>query len=101
MPAREELRQGFFDSLDSSIEDELGSSFQKPIDWQVAIDGINHADVPNFESPLPFNKSGENTYNESVAAITTAATRWDTQSGLNMDTEIANLQSALQTIWNK
>ena len=101
MPAKEDLRQDFFRSLESSIEDELGSKLQKPIDWQVAVDGIGHADVPNFESPLPFNKEGENTYNESVAAITTAATRWDTQSGLNMDTEIANLQSDLQAIWNK
>ena len=101
MPAKEELRQDFFTSLESSIEDELGSKLQKPIDWQVAVDGIDHADVPNFESPLPFNKEGENTYNESVAAITTAATRWDTQSGLNMDTEITNLQNALQAIWDK
>jgi multiple sugar transport system substrate-binding protein len=101
MPAREELRQDFFDSLESSIVDELGSKLQQPIDWQVVNDGINHADVPNFESPLPINKSGENTYNESVAAITTYATRWDTQGGLDMDTEIANLTRDLQAIWDK
>jgi multiple sugar transport system substrate-binding protein len=101
MPAKEDLREAFFDSLEQSIEDELGSDLQKEPDWQVATDGIAHADVPNFESPLPFNKSGENTYNESVAAITTAATRWDTQSGLDMDAEIANLQSTLQGIWDK
>ena len=101
MPAKEDLRADFFTSLESSIEDELGSKLQKPIDWQVATDGIDHADVPNFESPLPFNKSGENTYNESVAAITTAATRWDTQTGLDMNSEITNLQSTLQAIWDK
>jgi multiple sugar transport system substrate-binding protein len=101
MPANEGLRQGFFDTLESGIEEEGGFTMQKPVDWQVAIDGIDHADVPNFESPLPFNTSGENTYNESTATITTYATRWDTQPGLDMGTEISNLQRDLQNIWNK
>jgi multiple sugar transport system substrate-binding protein len=95
MPAREELRQAFFDTLSA------GFTLQHPVDWQVAIDGIDHADVPNFESPLPLNNSGENTYNESLSAINTYATRWDTQSGLDMDAQIASLRQDLQTIWNK
>jgi multiple sugar transport system substrate-binding protein len=95
MPARDELRQAFFDTLSS------GFTTQKPIDWQVAIDGIDHADVPNFESPLPNNTEGDNTYNESVAAINTYATRWDTTQGLNMDDQISAMQSDLQKIWNK
>ena len=64
-------------------------------------DGIAHADVPNFESPLPTNQSGENTYNESVSAINTYATRWDTQSGLDMNAQIGQMKQDLQTIWNK
>ena len=95
MPAREDLRQSFFDTLSS------GFTLQKPVDWQVAIDGIDHADVPNFESPLPLNKSGENTYNESVSQINTYATRWDTTQGLDMSQQIQQMQQDLQTIWNK
>lgn len=101
LPAKEDLRAAFYDSLESGIEDELGSTLQKPVDWQVAEDGIGHADVPNFESPLPLNKSGDNTYNESVSKIVLYATRWDTTPGLDMNTEITNLQRDLQAIWDK
>jgi multiple sugar transport system substrate-binding protein len=97
MPAREELRKNFFDTLESGFDPQP----QKPVDWQVAVDGIDHADVPNFESPLPTNKSGENTYNESVSTISTYATRWDTQAGLDMDQQIHQLQQDLQTVWSK
>jgi len=96
MPAREDLRQAFFDTLESSF-----GTLQRPTDWQVAIDGIDHADVPNFESPLPTNKSGENTYNESVAQINTYATRWDTTPGLDIAKQIDQMKQDLQTIWNK
>jgi multiple sugar transport system substrate-binding protein len=101
MPAKESLRQSFFDGQSQSIQSDGKLTFQQPIDWQVAVDGIDHADVPNFESPLPTNKSGENTYNESVAAITTYGTRWDTTSGLDLDQQISQMQTDLQGIWNK
>jgi multiple sugar transport system substrate-binding protein len=96
MPAKEGLRDDFFKQLEDSF-----GPLQKPIDWQVAVDGIEHADVPNFESPLPVNKSGENTYNESVSAINTYATRWDTTAGLDIDQQIQQMQQDLQAIWNK
>jgi multiple sugar transport system substrate-binding protein len=96
MPAKEDLRQAFF----SQLEDSFGT-LQNPTDWQVFLDGIDHADVPNFESPLPFNKSGENTYNESLSAINTYATRWDTTQGLDLDSQITQMQADLQAIWNK
>ena len=48
MPAREDLRPAFFETLGASF-----GTLQKPIDWQVAVDGIDHADVPNFESAMP------------------------------------------------
>ena len=96
MPAREDLRQAFFDTLEQSF-----GTLQKPTDWQVALDGIDHADVPNFEAPLPVNKSGENTYNESVSQINTYATRWDTTQGLDMNQQIDQMKQDLQTIWNK
>jgi len=50
---------------------------------------------------LPVNKSGENTYNESLSAINTYATRWDTTQGLDMDQQIQQMKQDLQTIWNK
>jgi len=96
MPAKEDLRQGFFNQLEDSF-----GTLQNPTDWQVFLDGIDHADVPNFESPLPFNKSGENTYNESLSAINTYATRWDTTQGLDMDAQITQMQADLQAIWDK
>ena len=67
---------GFFDDARAGF-----GTLQKPIDWQVAIDGIDHADMPNFESPLPFNTSGENTTTSPLSAINTYATRWDTTPG--------------------
>jgi multiple sugar transport system substrate-binding protein len=96
LPAREDLRQPFLDTLSAGF-----GTLQKPIDWQVALDGIDHADVPNFESPLPFTSSGENTYNESLSTINTYATRWDTTQGLDMDAQITSLKQDLQTIWSK
>jgi multiple sugar transport system substrate-binding protein len=96
MPAREDLRADFFKTLEEGF-----GPLQKPIDWQVAIDGVDHADVPNFESPLPFTSSGENTYNESLATLTTYATRWDTAPDLDMDAQIESLRQDLQTIWDK
>lgn len=96
MPAKEDLRQAFFNQLEDSF-----GTLQNPTDWQVFLDGIDHADVPNFESPLPFNKSGENTYNESLSAINTYATRWDTTQGLDMDAQITQMQADLQAIWDK
>jgi multiple sugar transport system substrate-binding protein len=95
MPAREDLQQDFFTTLSS------GFTTQQPIDWQVAIDGVGHADVPNFESPLPFTASGDNTYNESLSTLTTYATRWDTTRDLNMDDQITSLTGDLQKIWDK
>ena len=96
MPAKEDLRQAFFNQLEDSF-----GTLQNPTDWQVFLDGIDHADMPNFESPLPFNKSGENTYNESLSAINTYATRWDTTQGLDMDAQITQMQADLQAIWDK
>jgi multiple sugar transport system substrate-binding protein len=101
LPANESLREGFFDTLESGIEEEGDFTMLQPVDWQVALDGIDLADVPNFEAPLPFNNSGENTYNESLATLTTYSTRWYSQAGLNMDSEIAQLRQDLQDIWDK
>ena len=60
----------------------------------MSIDGIAYADVPNMEAYMP-------AYNQTLDRLTTALTRWTSTGGLNMDTEIANLQTDIQGIWNK
>ena len=49
----------------------LQSGFKQTIDWQVAVDGIQYADNPNFESPMP-------NYNEALNVLNTFGTRWQT-----------------------
>lgn len=88
MPAREDGRQAFFETLSAGFE------LQTPVDWQVAIDGIEHADIPNFESPLP-------AYNETLSTLTTYRSRWDTTPGLDMDAQFAALKSEIQGIWDR
>jgi multiple sugar transport system substrate-binding protein len=75
----------------------LQSQFKNQVDWQVAVDGIQYADNPNFESFMP-------AYNESlglVGAGGTYLTRWGNTAGLDMDKEIDKLKTDLQAIWDK
>jgi hypothetical protein len=88
MPARESEQDAFFESLGKS------EGFPAQVDWQVAKDGIQYADETNFEAPMP-------KYNESLDLLGTFLTKWTSTAGLSMDTEIADLQSQLQAIWNK
>ncbi len=86
MPARAEKQDAFFEGL--------GSQFTQTVDWQVAKDGVQYADVPNFESYMP-------AYNESLDLINTFGTKWQATTGLDLDTEISALKSQLQAIWDK
>jgi multiple sugar transport system substrate-binding protein len=88
MPAREAEQDAFFDALGKT------DGFPTEVDWQVAKDGIQYADEPNFEAPMP-------KYNESLDLLGTFLTKWTSTAGLNMDAEIADLESQLQAIWNK
>jgi multiple sugar transport system substrate-binding protein len=88
MPARESEQDAFFDTLGKT------EGFPPKVDWQVAKDSIQYADEPNFEGPMP-------KYNESLDVLGTFLTKWTTTDGLNMDTEIADLQTQVQAIWNK
>jgi multiple sugar transport system substrate-binding protein len=75
----------------------LQAQFKNTVDWQVAVDGIQFADEPNFEAFIP-------AYNESLGLIGsggTYLTRWGNTPGLDMDTEINKLRSDLQAIWDK
>jgi multiple sugar transport system substrate-binding protein len=86
MPARTADQQAFFDGQDETFT-------QNP-DWQVAIDGIQYADNPNFESFMP-------AYNETLGLVGSGGkytTRWQTEQGLDMDKEIDALQGEIQAI---
>jgi multiple sugar transport system substrate-binding protein len=75
----------------------LQGQFKNTVDWQVAVDGANFPDNPNFESWMP-------AYNESLGLIGSGGkylTRWGTTAGLDMDAEIASLKKDLQAIWDK
>jgi multiple sugar transport system substrate-binding protein len=75
----------------------LQSQFKNKVDWQVAVDGIQYADNPNFEAPMP-------AYNESLGLVGSGGkylTNWGNKSGLDMDKEIDNLRNDLQAIWDK
>ena len=75
----------------------LQAQFKQQIDWQVAVDGIQYADNPNFESYMP-------AYNETLGLVGSGGkylTRWSSTPGLNMDTELAALKTEMQGIWDK
>jgi Bacterial extracellular solute-binding protein. len=86
MPARPGEQAAFFDTL--------SEGFTQKIDWQVAIDGIQYADVPNFESEMP-------DYNKAFDKLNEFSTRWQAKAGLDLDKEIADLRDALQLIFDQ
>jgi multiple sugar transport system substrate-binding protein len=88
MPARAELQPAFFESLGSQFET------LQPVDWQVAVDGAVHPDIPNFESDMPH-------YQESVDKFTEFGSRWGHEADLDMDQQIQSLADELQAIWNE
>lgn len=85
-PARKSFQADFFNSLNEQFP-------QKP-DWQVALDGIQYADIPSFEGFFP-------NYNESLNRVSTFYNLIQTTDGLDMDAEIAKLKSDLQAIYDK
>ena len=89
MPARTADQAAFFEGQNETFT-------QKP-DWQVAIDSIQFADNPNFESFMP-------AYNETLGLVGSGGkytTKWQTDQGLDMDQEFESLRSEIQAIWDK
>jgi multiple sugar transport system substrate-binding protein len=85
LPARESEHDAFFATL--------SENFPQEVDWQVAVDGIEFADNPNFESPMP-------SYIEALTLLDGFGTRWQAESGLDMDQEFEDLRSQLQEIFD-
>ena len=86
MPAVESKQDAFLQGLQSD--------YTQTIDWNVAKDGVNFADVPNFESYTP-------AFNETFTLIQKFWTKWQATAGLNLDTEIADMKSQMQAVWDK
>jgi multiple sugar transport system substrate-binding protein len=75
----------------------LQAQFKNTVDWQVAVDGVEHADKPNFEDFMP-------AYNESLGLVGSGGkylTKWGNTAGLDMDKEFESLTKDLQAIWDK
>jgi multiple sugar transport system substrate-binding protein len=85
MPARPEEQDAFFTTLQEGFPNE--------VDWNVAKEGVNYADVPNFESYMP-------AYNKSLDLLITFGTKWQATPGLDLDAEIEDLRTQLQAIWD-
>jgi multiple sugar transport system substrate-binding protein len=85
MPALESEQDAF---LQSQFE-----GFSQGIDTKVIKEGVNFADVPNFESYTP-------AYNQTFDIILKYGTKWQTTPGLNLDTEIESMKGEIQAAWN-
>jgi multiple sugar transport system substrate-binding protein len=85
MPARPGEQDAFFDTL--------SENFPQEIDWQVALDSIQFADVPNFESPMP-------AYNEAMDVVNRYGSLWQTDPDLDLDAQIAALKEELQGVFD-
>ena len=88
MPARESERPAFLETLKAT------EGFPADVDWQVASDSVQYADVPNFEGSMP-------KYNETNSILRKYLSKWTTTGGLDIDAEIAALKAELQAEWDK
>ncbi len=86
MPARKSDQQAFFDTLNQT--------WPQKVDWQVALDGIAHTDIPSFEASMP-------NYNEAIDRCVTFWNLMTTSPDLDMDKEIDTFKTDLQAIFNK
>ena len=87
MPAIPEDRPGFFANLDTRTA-------PNKIDWSVAQEMIKYPDIPNHEAWLPNLTKANDLFGKF-------RTTMDTQPGLNMDTEIDKLQTALDAVFKE
>ena len=93
-PALKAEQGTFFQQLEQQKDDKGKLIYPAGINWDVATQGIQYADVnPNSESYMP-------SYNKSLDVLVKYLTRWTSTAGLNMDTEFANLKSELQKVWD-
>jgi len=87
MPARTEEQDAFLEAIADT------EGFPPDVDWAVAKDAIQYADIPNFEAPMPV-------YNKSLKIMEKYRSRWFSQGGLDMDQQIEELRAELQAAWD-
>jgi multiple sugar transport system substrate-binding protein len=85
MPAVESEQDAFLQARQAD--------FKQTIDWKVAKEGIAFADVPNFESFMP-------AYNQTLDLINTYYTKWQATPGLDIDKEVNDLKTQMQSTWD-
>lgn len=86
MPARLADQDAFFATL--------AEKYTQGVNWDVAKAGMNYADIPSNEAYTPG-------YLEMYDRVNTFNTLLQSEGNLDIDAEIAKLQSDLQTIYDK
>jgi multiple sugar transport system substrate-binding protein len=86
MPADSTKQQAWFDSIDKNFP---GMN----LDWNVAKAMLAYPDIPNHQSNVP-------DYAKVRSAMQAFGNKYRTTSGLDMDAELANLQTTLQGIFD-
>jgi multiple sugar transport system substrate-binding protein len=87
MPADASKQQAWFDSIDAGFP---GIT----LDWSIPQAMLAYPDIPNHQAYVP-------NYAEARAAFQAFYSKYRTTSGLNIDTELATLQTTLQGIYDK
>jgi len=87
IPAVTSHQDAFFQGLATT------AGYPAGVDWKVAKDAIQYADVPNFEGYMP-------KYNETLNILQKYRSRWTTTPGLDMDQEIEKLRAEIQAKWD-
>ena len=87
IPAVTSQQDPFFQGLENA------EGYPEGVDWKVAKDAIQYADIPNFEDYMP-------KYNETLAVLSKYRSRWTTTPGLDMDQEIEKLRAEIQAKWD-
>jgi multiple sugar transport system substrate-binding protein len=86
LPARTPDQPAFFDKLDER--------FPQGVDWDVARAGLEFPDIPSFEAWMP-------NYREAFDFTGTVLNKWYSTDGLDIDTEVTDLQEQLQAIFDE
>jgi len=87
MPARLSLQGGYFDRIGSETFPD------QDINWDVAADSIAYADEPSHEGYLPNAL-------EATTVLDEYGARFSQEKGLDMDAELEQLQSDLQSVFD-
>lgn len=87
MPARISLQDGYFERVGAA-------NFEgQDINWDTAVEGMSYVDNPSHEGGMP-------NFLEAEAVLAEYATKFNTEDGLDIPTELAALQADLQAVFD-